>query len=170
LNPLIHEEPAVGGEALPTEEENWAGILEEKVDELVSRTDYEEGELGPQLLAVKSRARGMPEHLIFGTMGQGVRGADGEWRFVNRGLIHGLEEEDFIALAAHARRGLLETVLHITRTGTEIRKQSVPRGYGVLARALRSSRPGSILARAAAKGEVDPLADRDARLFVGILP
>ena len=50
--------------------------------------------------------------------------------------------------------------------GQEARER--PDGHGVLARARRAPRPGVVFARAAAGGEVDPLTDEYARLFVGI--
>ena len=50
------------------------------------------------------------------------------------------------------------------------RRTGEAKGYGVLARALRSGQPGVVLARAALKGDSDPLTDLDARLFVGLKP
>ena len=51
-----------------------------------------------------------------------------------------------------------------------MRAEKQPKGYGILARAVRSDNPGVVIASAAASGEVDPLIDIDARLFVGCDP
>jgi len=50
----------------------------------------------------------------------------------------------------------------------KVRESHKPKGFGVLARAMRAKHPGVVFARAAATGEVDPLADVDSRLFVGL--
>jgi hypothetical protein len=50
----------------------------------------------------------------------------------------------------------------------EVRPDSLPRGFHVLARAMRARRPGIVFAHAAATGEADPLTDLDSRLFVGL--
>ena len=49
-----------------------------------------------------------------------------------------------------------------------VRERHKPKGFGVLARAMRAKHPGVVFARAAATGEADPLADVDSRLFVGL--
>jgi len=49
-----------------------------------------------------------------------------------------------------------------------MRERTGPRGYGALARAMRSPRPGVVFALAAAGAEVDQLMDLDSRLFVGL--
>lgn len=53
---------------------------------------------------------------------------------------------------------------------SQMREEHGPRGFNVLARAMRARYPGSVFARAAANGESDPLTDLDARLFVGLPP
>jgi hypothetical protein len=54
------------------------------------------------------------------------------------------------------------------RIELELRDESEPKGFSVLVRAIRSKHHGVAFARAAATGEVDPLADVDSRLFIGL--
>ena len=56
------------------------------------------------------------------------------------------------------------------RAAYGLKPPAPPKGYGVLARAMRAKHPATVFARAAATGEVDPLTDLDSRLFVGLPP
>ena len=58
----------------------------------------------------------------------------------------------------------------VTNEAMALRQRLAPKGLGVLARAMRSDRPGVVFAQAAAIGESDPLVDLDSRLFVGLRP
>ena len=148
----------------------WNAYAEELADRLAARTDYDD-DLGPQLLAVKTSARGSLRQLLWLV---GPRGAvvDATDALVpsRRGLREGLTPRESFLLVVGARRGLGRTVLECTRTAYGIREAAAPRGFNVLARALRASRPGAVFARAAATGEIDPLRDLDSRLFVGLPP
>jgi hypothetical protein len=88
---------------------------------------------------------------------------------VRHGYRDGLEPGELFALVASARTGLNELLTEWERMGHAMRERmGPPRGYGALARAMRSPRPGVVFALAAAAGEVDLLADLDSRLFVGL--
>ena len=79
-----------------------------------------------------------------------------------------MTSEEVFARVAGARKGLAQAVSEMEEMGTGMRERIAPTGYGALARARRSGRPGVVFARAAAGGETDPLTDADSRLFVGL--
>ena len=70
--------------------------------------------------------------------------------------------------AIGARWGLANALAEMIAIQGDLETQSAPGGYGVLARARRSETPGVVFARAAQKGERDPLTDEYSRLFVGL--
>ena len=80
----------------------------------------------------------------------------------------GLTSEEMFACVAGGRQGLAKIAADCEAYG--FRAERVPKGFGVLARAMRASHPGRVFARAAAAGECDPLTDLDSRLFVGLRP
>jgi hypothetical protein len=98
--------------------------------------------------------------------------ADADYRLVpvRRGRAEGLTPEEFFACAIGARRGLGEVIYRLSDVAAELHEAALPRGFGVLARAMRAKSPGVVFANAAACGEVDPLGDLDARPFVGLGP
>ena len=63
--------------------------------------------------------------------------------------------------------------MHAVITGVHdvarsLRESRQAGGYNVLARVQRADSPGVVIASAAASGEVDPLTELDARLFMGL--
>jgi hypothetical protein len=66
--------------------------------------------------------------------------------------------------------GLAQIMLYDPHFGLDVRAESLPAGYTLLARAFRSFNPGMVFALAAQVGEVDPLMDLETRLFVGLGP
>ena len=68
------------------------------------------------------------------------------------------------------RERRLTVALDCVRRAYGLAEISRPRGFNVLARAMRAAIPGIVFAQAAAIGEIDPLTDLDARLFVGLPP
>lgn len=138
--------------------------------------DFDNPALGPQILSVRTGARGNVQQLLMLLGGPNV--ADYEGRIVPMpgALCDGRTPEQTFLMACGARAGLAATAKDVM-TGTyefaRIQYGWSPagvRGHGVLARAMRSRRPGLVFAHAAATGEVDPLADIDARLFAGLRP
>ena len=77
---------------------------------------------------------------------------------------------EFFASCIGCRIAMASVVLDFasTRRAYGVPEPAKPRGFGVLARAMRSSRPGIVFASAAANNEVDPLTDLDSRLLVGM--
>ena len=80
----------------------------------------------------------------------------------------GLTPVEAFARVVGARQGLHSVISQFSVLGEEHDARSRPAGHGVLSRARRASRPGVVFARAALQGEVDPLTDEYARLFVGL--
>ncbi len=151
--------------------EAWDAYSDEIADALGSRTDFNDPALGPQLLAVKTDARGdLPKLVSLVSSPGSVTDPRGERIPIRHGLCQGLSPDELYACAALARESGGRTALECAQLGYSLREAGVPRGFNVLARAMRAKRPGVVFARAAAAGETDPLTDIDARLFVGLSP
>ncbi len=169
-------DPFIGsGLALPpmpdgTDPAVWDAYTEDVDDIIMSRSGYGSPDLGPQLLAIKSQARGSARHLARLFSGKLVTDAVGTPVPVTHGLREGLTPEEMFACVAGAREGLANINYEMTRNPYGVAAAGSPKGFGVLARAMRASNPGRVFARAAAAGEADPLTDLDSRLFVGLLP
>ncbi len=146
----------------------WEAHGEAITEAILSQTDYGDGELGPQVLGVKIRERGL-QHLawLIGPRGV-VADAAGQPFVVRRSFAKGLTPEEMNACVAGARLGLAGYLRRWEQLGQDRRQRHRPAGLHVLARARRSSRPGIVFARAAAAGETDPLVDVDARVLVGL--
>jgi len=170
MNPFAGESLPEAVTPEPLTRESWIAYEDELKDAIVSRTDYDSNDFGPQLLAVKTCARGNDRQLVVGLIGRAVADEDYRIFFIGRGLIDGIDPDLYFVSAVGARRGLGHIALDVAQMGTERREASAPRGFNVLARAMRSRNAGAVLGRAAANGEVDPLTDVDARLFVGLRP
>ena len=145
--------------------EAWETYTEELAERIASRTNFGDDDLGPQLLSMKSGARGNLQQLrvLLGSQGRTVDGA-----VIRHGYRDGLTPEEMYAKATGARQGLIRVHSQMTQIGRELRERHEPKGFSVLARAMRARHPGVVFAQAAATGEIDPLADADARLFVGL--
>ena len=150
--------------------ESWTQCLDGLKDAAAARREYGSAELGAQLLALHCGARGNLLQFVVGLTCRTVVDERGDLVYIPRGMIDGLEPEQYFACTVGARRGLGQTALNVVKWGLERRDACVPRGLSVLARGMAAKNAGPILARAAANGEVDPLTDPDARLFVGLTP
>ena len=80
----------------------------------------------------------------------------------------GYTADELFACVAGARQGFAEVTREWERLGASFRERNVSRSFNVLTRALRAKHPGLVFASAAAAGEVDPLADVESRLLVGL--
>ena len=151
------------------DETAWNAYAEELLERIASSRDFADTDLGPQLLAVKSRARGRLHRLasVVGARGA-VPNLQGENVIVRHGYADGLMPEELYITAVGSREALVRYRLEQERLAWEVRDNSGPKGFTVLARAMRAKHPGIVFARAAATGEIDPLADVDSRLFVGL--
>jgi len=150
--------------------EAWDAYAAELTERIASRTDFDNLDLGPQLLAVKCGARGNMRQLrwLVGSRGLVIDTADRPIVPIRHGLRDGLTPRELFACVIGARKGMGQTALECARMGYALREAARPKGFNVLARAMRAKRPGVVFANAAATGEVDPLTDIDSRLFVGL--
>lgn len=155
-----------------TDPDIWSAYMEEVTDILMSQTDYSSADLGPQLLAVKSGARGAIGHLPRLVSASGpTTDAAGRSVPITHNMRDGLTSEEMFACVAAGRKGLAKIVADCdVAWAYGYRAEHAPKGFGVVARAVRASHPGRVFARAAAAGECDPLTDLDSRLFVGLKP
>jgi len=149
----------------------WYACRECVADHIEARRDFDAPDMGPQLLAVQTGARGKTEHLV--TLA-GLAGAvsDLDDRLVPAGycLADGAGPDEYFTRVIGARRGLGQVLSDMSAHARWLQQDRRPAGFGVLARAMRSTRPGMVFAQAAQRGEFDPLTDPDARLFVGLNP
>lgn len=169
-------------DAIGTTSTTDINIIQQYIDEMAeavtSRTDYDNDDLGPQLLAVKSGARGSIAGHIMTLLGlrildlsfapQHMRQNQNTTRFpfiLQHGFADGLTPDELNTFTICARTGLGMLASEIGGMAPPATSQA----FTILARAMRASRPGVIFARAAATGEVDPLTDIDSRCFVGLL-
>ena len=170
----LRRPPAPTGDNLDA----WSTHAEGLSERIASQTGFDTEDLGPQLLAVKSGARGSIMHLtwLLGARGM-VRpfshgdadaGPGASHVIVRNGLCQGLTPDEMLACTVGAREGLGQVALRCAQQGYEIRQTGQTKAFTVLARAMRAKRPGIVFAQAAATGEVDPLTDLDSRLFVGL--
>ncbi len=149
----------------------WEAYLDELAERIVTRTDYEDRDLGVQLLAMKSGARTHPQHFLMLLGGRSiVVDRDGRRALLCYGLSDGLPPQAVYDYTFQCHEGLGQVLEDWQTLGLSLRADYAPQGFNVLARALRSQRPGIVFARAAAIEEVDPLTDIDSRLFVGLPP
>ena len=129
------------------------------------------GDFGILALAAKSGARSNARQLAWTLGARGVvAGVDGRPAVLRHGFHDGLMPDELFALVASSRVAMRELLTEWERLSSGMRERMLPRGYGALARAMRSPLPGVVVALAAAAGAVDTLVDRDSRLFVGLPP
>ena len=149
--------------------DQWRAYAEEVEGWLSAYDDFEDADFGSVNLLWKSGARANVHQLRQYVGGTGVvEDVAGRLVPIPHGWREGMTPEEFAARVAGARRGLAQTCTEIDELEQELRERSAPPGFGVLARARRSQRPGVVFARAAERGETDPLTDVYGRLFVGL--
>jgi hypothetical protein len=147
----------------------WEAYREALIEQITSRTDYDDNDLGVQLLAIKSGARGSIRHipLWFGGR-EAATDVQGHRVALTHGVANGLTTQEVYAGIFQAHEGLGRTLDEWQQLEYDIRAAHATQSFNVLARAMRSQHPGVVFAHAAAIGEIDPLVDIDSRLFVGL--
>ncbi|MGC9455627.1 MAG: hypothetical protein ACP5HU_12305 [Phycisphaerae bacterium] len=146
----------------------WSAHAEQLRQQLAARSDFDNPDLGPQLLAVRSGARGaMRQVEVLLGVWRMVTDAAGRRVGLGHGLVQGRTAQDLINCVPGARRGLAGVADDCLRQIYGLREVEKPAGFSVLARAMRAERPGVVFAAAAAAGETDPLTEPVCRLFVG---
>ncbi len=149
----------------------WMAHCDAVESAILSQAGVHDPDVGPQVLAIRSGARGSIGQLrqIIGPRGA-LDGLLSGGPVVTGGLRDGIAPEEHLASIGPMRRGLQAVASHVGPVLSSLRDNLLPRGDSLLARALRSDNPGQVFAAAALKREVDPLTDPDVRLFVGLRP
>ncbi|MCE5322492.1 hypothetical protein LLG46_04150 [bacterium] len=147
------------------------GTEVDKVTELIeSDTDFDSDDIGPQLISAKSGARSSVESIrkLIGPYGQATDASNSSV-YISGGFRDGMKLDQIWTLVGDTRKKLSQVAqtlqIHYVYGAQELK---LAQGYGVLARAMRSEKPGVVFANAAVRNETDPLADIDSRLFVGL--
>ncbi|HEY0756926.1 MAG TPA: hypothetical protein VGD98_23440 [Ktedonobacteraceae bacterium] len=169
LSPFVGSQFSLPPAPAEDESEAWQRYQQEASEWLAACTDYMHPTLGPQLLAVKSGARGEIEQLVGLLSTQGsVSDILGNQVPMRHGYRAGLQAAELLALAPGARESCAQVQRDWLRIMQEIRKRNRAESFHVLARAMRSEQPAMVFAHAASIGEIDPLTDPASRLFVGL--
>ncbi|MDE2740871.1 MAG: hypothetical protein OXI58_04740 [Gemmatimonadota bacterium] len=147
--------------------DEWQMYGDELVAAFYQQADFDDNDLGPLALLSLSGARGNQQQLIQYVGGGLIYREDGGL-FAQRGCWRdGLSVEESKMRAPRALWGLAATNQGWS-AAQEAAQQPSRADYHVLGRAARAAQPGVVFARAAARGEVEPLTSLFSRLFVGL--
>jgi len=147
--------------------DEWQMYSDELVAAFYQQADFDDNDLGPLALLSLSGARGNQQQLIQYVGGGLLYREDGSL-FAQRGCRRdGLSVEEIKVRAPGALWGLAATNQRWTEA-QEATRQPVRADYHVLGRAARAAQPGVVFARAAERGETDPLSSLFSRLFAGL--
>ena len=147
--------------------DQWQMYSDELVAAFYQQADFDDNDLGPLALLALSGARGNQQQLIQYVGGGLIYGEDGGL-VAQRGCWRdGLSVEEIKVRAPRALWGLAATNQTWTKA-REAAQQLVRTDYHVLGRAAKAAQPGVVFARAAERGEVEPLSSLSSRIFVGL--
>ena len=147
--------------------DEWQMYGDELVAAFYQQADFDDNDLGPLALLSLSGARGNQQQLIQYVGGGLIYREDGGL-FAQRGCWRdGLSVEESKMRAPRALWGLAATNRGWSAV-QEAAQQPSRADYHVLGRAARAAQPGVVFARAAERGETDPLTSLFGRLFVGL--
>ena len=147
--------------------DEWQMYSDELVAAFYQQADFDDNDLGPLALLSLSGARGNQQQLIQYVGGGLIYREDGSL-FAQRGCWRdGLSVAEAKMRAPRALWGLAATNEGWSEA-REAAQQPIRTDYHVLGRAARAAQPGVVFARAAVRGEVEPLASLFSRLFVGL--
>jgi hypothetical protein len=167
MSPFLGESVALPPEPDADDIEAWRAYIEELTAMLLSRTDYRDPDLGPQLLAIQVRERGR-SHLV-GLIGPKIlTDIDGHPVIARHSSVEGMTPAELYTWIVGARKGLAQYWQRWETMSADIAGRALP-AFTVLARARGAEHPGIVFARATAAGEVDPLTDVESRILVGLL-
>jgi len=179
ISPFLGESLSSPPAPATDDQAGWELLSQQLAERIESAQDFANDDLGPQLLAVRSGARGSTQHLVnlLGPRGtvQTPESPDpaqesGPRVIIRHGLVRGLSPQEMWACTTGARVGLGQVALDCAQAGYGIVQAKLAKGFNVLGRAMRAANPGIVFARAAATGQTDPLTDLDSRLFAGLGP
>ena len=147
--------------------DEWQMYGDELVAAFYQQAEFDDNDLGPLALLSLSGARGNQQQLIQYVGGGLIYREDGGL-FAQRGCWRdGLSVEETKVRAPRALWGLAAT--NEGWSGAREAAQQPRRAdYHVLGRAARAAQPGVVFARAAERGEVEPLTSLSSRLFAGL--
>ena len=167
FNPFLGSSKEWPEQPKEVDRDEWQMYSDELVAAFYQQADFDDNDLGPLALLSLSGARGNQQQLIQYVGGGLLYREDGS-PFAQRGCRRdGLSVEEIKVRAPGALWGLAATNQRWTEA-QEAALQPVRADYHVLGRAARASQPGVVFARAAARGEVEPLTSLFSRLFVGL--
>lgn len=148
----------------------WASYHEEYLGRVVAWLNDPESGPDPARIIIRSGARAIPRQWLSAIGLKGVAiDCDGIPVPVKHSQAIGLSPEEATVCYVGMREGLARAVKAAFDPMHEMCEADLAPAFGVLARARRARRPGVVFARAAAAGEVDPLADPVSRLLVGLV-
>ena len=149
--------------------DQWLAYQEEVQRIVALFRDYDDDDIGVACLLSHSGARSNAFQIAHLIAAPGVvHDVCGRLTPIRHGWRQGVTPAEAFARVVGARKGLYAVNSQFGALGEEHDARSRPSGHGVLSRARRANRPGVVFARAALQGEVDPLTDEYARLFVGL--
>ncbi|HTI15662.1 MAG TPA: hypothetical protein VL461_14035 [Dictyobacter sp.] len=172
INPLLDQDSmAYFPRPALADEQSWQLYLEEVGEKLAARTDYHQYHAGTLLLAIKSGACGELRHLLWFLFGQGImHDVSDQPVAIAHGYYEGHTAVEMFTLAVHARAYFAHVLREWELARQEVQARNSTQGFHVLERAMRAEHPGLVFANAASIGEIDPLVDKDSRLFIGLPP
>ena len=169
IGPFVGSAIALPPAPVGDDEDQWQAYQQEVEAVVALWRAYDDEDFGAVSLLCHSGARANTHQLAQLIAPRGaIRDVCGQIVHIRNSWQSGLSSNEALASVVGARRGLFDMLERLDELGRgqEIRER--PDGYGVMARARRAKRPGVVFARAAAAGELDPVTDEYARLFVGI--
>ena len=151
----------------PNDPDAWEAYAEEVMGQRAAHREFDDDNLGPLCLLSHSGGRSFPlwRHfykLVGAPQATGRGGAD------RTALCAGLRSEEYFADAVQVWHSIHQLHQDANTTGREIRRDNLPTGFDVLARAKRSVKPGVVFARAAHREAAETLTDDYSRLFAGL--
>lgn len=153
--------------------EEWRIYHDEVVAELLRELDFDDSDVGPLVTLKDTGARGNGQQLrqYVGALGPHYRDDD-SLHYIRGNLRTGLQAEDQFVRAPAALAGLAVAAQGWTYNRDKEDKGALP-DYDnphIIGRALRTTNPGVVFARAALRGDSDPLNSALSRVFVGLPP
>jgi hypothetical protein len=172
VSPFIGESLHLPPRPKDDDPETWRIYADQITEQIAANNDFSDPDLGVHFLLIKCRKRIPPPRVytLLGATRGVVSGMDGEPVVISNSHRAGLTPEEMRAIVVGAREGLARVVQQWEQPERYAVTNESERSFNVLARARRAVRPGIVFARAAAIHEIDPLADIDSRLYVGMGP
>ncbi len=167
FNPFLGSSKEWPEQPKEVDRDEWQLYSDELVAAFYQQAEFDDNDLGPLALLSLSGARGNQQQLIQYVGGGLIYREDGGL-FAQRGCWRdGLSAEETKVRAPRALWGLAATNQGWTEA-REAAQQPRRADYHVLGRAARAAQPGVVFARAAERGEVEPLTSLSSRLFAGL--